>query len=51
MKLYALLFYGRRFRVTPFVGVWIETDDKLYIGMVNMVTPFVGVWIETNDEH
>ena len=33
-------------RVTPFVGVWIET---VYIKMNNEeqdVTPFVGVWIE-----
>ena len=39
-----------KLRVTPFVGVWIETstnnadDDQLY------VTPFVGVWIETNQK-
>ena len=34
-------------KVTPFVGVWIETHvtgSKL-VGL--RVTPFVGVWIET----
>ena len=34
-------------KVTPFVGVWIETlnaDDRK---KENRVTPFVGVWIET----
>ena len=33
--------------VTPFVGVWIET--QAYCCRVNQiqVTPFVGVWIET----
>ena len=33
--------------VTPFVGVWIETQifsGALWLGSV---TPFVGVWIET----
>ena len=34
-------------KVTPFVGVWIET--RCFIVEVNgvQVTPFVGVWIET----
>ena len=34
--------------VTPFVGVWIETDDALHLCQLLGVTPFVGVWIETN---
>ena len=34
-------------RVTPFVGVWIETWNKDNTEMVGFVTPFVGVWIET----
>ena len=33
--------------VTPFVGVWIETDNKYYHISPFIVTPFVGVWIET----
>ena len=34
-------------RVTPFVGVWIETR-YFVLGMNKYyVTPFVGVWIET----
>ena len=33
--------------VTPCVGVWIETDNKLFSGMGDKVTPCVGVWIET----
>ena len=34
-------------KVTPFVGVWIETREKYYLCRRNDVTPFVGVWIET----
>ena len=33
--------------VTPFVGVWIETDVGCISFCVPGVTPFVGVWIET----
>ena len=33
--------------VTPFVGVWIETDVFVCDGYRLCVTPFVGVWIET----
>ena len=33
--------------VTPFVGVWIETDVFVCDGYRICVTPFVGVWIET----
>ena len=33
--------------VTPFVGVWIETNaSNQFVGNL-YVTPFVGVWIET----
>ena len=35
------------FIVTPFVGVWIETDKYLEQIYKSFVTPFVGVWIET----
>ena len=34
-------------RVTPFVGVWIETQQMDINAQKNLVTPFVGVWIET----
>ena len=34
-------------RVTPFVGVWIETQFKRLNYCPFSVTPFVGVWIET----
>ena len=34
-------------QVTPFVGVWIETDVFVCDGYRYCVTPFVGVWIET----
>ena len=33
--------------VTPFVGVWIETDNGRWSTNAPDVTPFVGVWIET----
>ena len=33
--------------VTPFVGVWIETNRQTNIKYLFSVTPFVGVWIET----
>ena len=33
--------------VTPFVGVWIETEYNYVLLILLMVTPFVGVWIET----
>ena len=35
-------------RVTPFVGVWIETRRPGTAELVSIVTPFVGVWIETS---
>ena len=33
--------------VTPYVGVWIETDNMDKIKTYVIVTPYVGVWIET----
>ena len=33
--------------VTPYVGVWIETQLYMPGGKPDMVTPYVGVWIET----
>ena len=33
--------------VTPFVGVWIETQFLRHHEQPHQVTPFVGVWIET----
>ena len=33
--------------VTPFVGVWIETEQVKKVAARLSVTPFVGVWIET----
>ena len=34
-------------KVTPFVGVWIETESEEPLSALVDVTPFVGVWIET----
>ena len=34
-------------KVTPYVGVWIETVLMLLLTPVVLVTPYVGVWIET----
>ena len=34
-------------KVTPFVGVWIETNWCDWLMARIIVTPFVGVWIET----
>ena len=36
-----------RCKVTPFVGVWIETSAGCDTLLRQGVTPFVGVWIET----
>ena len=36
------------YRVTPFVGVWIETILCVWLITILVVTPFVGVWIETS---
>ena len=35
------------YAVTPFVGVWIETNGETGYSRIEKVTPFVGVWIET----
>ena len=40
----------QRTPVTPFVGVWIETENRVWRVFPRDVTPFVGVWIETDDE-
>ena len=40
--------HGIWVRVTPFVGVWIETWVGINWRALLTVTPFVGVWIETN---
>ena len=34
-------------RVTPYVGVWIETRKVAELTGIDLVTPYVGVWIET----
>ena len=41
------LSIGVLVRVTPFVGVWIETFGQCQKNEGLRVTPFVGVWIET----
>ena len=33
--------------VTPYVGVWIETEKAIAVFGDTKVTPYVGVWIET----
>ena len=33
--------------VTPYVGVWIETQHLIGEAIDIKVTPYVGVWIET----
>ena len=33
--------------VTPYVGVWIETNTPPLMRYGGPVTPYVGVWIET----
>ena len=37
------------YAVTPFVGVWIETERFRDSERFREVTPFVGVWIETKN--
>ena len=34
-------------KVTPYVGVWIETGTARFGYLNSNVTPYVGVWIET----
>ena len=43
----AILCASEDLDVTPFVGVWIETDHVDDSSLQQYVTPFVGVWIET----
>ena len=41
---------GRRLgikRVTPYAGVWIETEFRASLKTARIVTPYAGVWIET----
>ena len=33
--------------VAPYVGAWIETNDKGYLISKDNVAPYVGAWIET----
>ena len=40
------VLYGKD-RVTPYVGVWIETPRRSDNHRPKTVTPYVGVWIET----
>ena len=41
------MFVKREVKVTPYVGVWIETQAKKAAYQDLIVTPYVGVWIET----
>ena len=36
-------------KVTPYVGVWIETRRTGANKQPDPVTPYVGVWIETGE--
>ena len=47
LKRYETWLRLETFRVTPFVGVWIETLHLRPLCARAKVTPFVGVWIET----
>ena len=47
LKLLIINRYASGSRVTPFVGVWIETESLKRENSESVVTPFVGVWIET----
>ena len=42
-------FHSIKNKVTPFVGVWIETFGQCQKKWGLGVTPFVGVWIETEE--
>ena len=45
---HTIIEYGKvATNVTPFVGVWIETQLQKVYTLLWVVTPFVGVWIET----
>ena len=47
LKLNKLSGWERATRVTPYVGVWIETGSCDCDIVSEKVTPYVGVWIET----
>ena len=47
LKLYTNLVQHQYIRVTPCVGVWIETYPTTPPIIKRIVTPCVGVWIET----
>ena len=47
LKHLPLVVSSQHYRVTPFVGVWIETSRARKRRKQYLVTPFVGVWIET----
>ena len=47
LKLLLRLLVCHLFKVTPCVGVWIETIRPYAGGGCISVTPCVGVWIET----
>ncbi len=46
LKLSILPMQSIVFRVTPYVGVWIEIVLLLVYLLCDLVTPYVGVWIE-----
>ena len=35
------------YAVTPYAGVWIETQQISWLSTKEVVTPYAGVWIET----
>ena len=47
LKHVKVYLYDKGQYVTPFVGVWIETQSTSLDVLKQQVTPFVGVWIET----
>ena len=47
LKLFISILSKKEDLVTPFVGVWIETEAHREDHRRMKVTPFVGVWIET----
>ena len=51
LKLLSEVSAGAFARVTPFVGVWIETPLRSLWLPATAVTPFVGVWIETDAQY
>ena len=50
LKLRKCHITGNTRKVTPYVGVWIETEINCNDCSENNVTPYVGVWIETYGE-